>query len=129
MEFLTPLLAYESAGLFVLRLVVAIVFIYHGWPKIKGYKKMASGMGMPAAAVLILGLVETLSGLALLLGVYTQLAALLLIIIMLGAIKMKMFKWNIPFSGGNSTGWEYELILLAANAAILFGGGGSIKIM
>ena len=125
---LATLLQYNNEGLFILRLALAAIFIHHGLPKLRQHQAMGKGMGMPAALVFILGLVETLSGVGLALGVYTQLAALLLGLVMLGALKMKIFKWKTPFAASNATGWEFDLILLAAAAAILFTGGGGIGI-
>lgn len=119
---------YNNIGLFVLRLAVAIIFIYHAWPKLKNAKGMAQMMGMPAGAVFTLGLVEFLASIGLIAGFYTQLSALLLAIVMVGAIKMKKIKWHIPFAAMDKTGWEFDLILLAASIAILLGGGGTIGI-
>ncbi len=128
MQQLSFLLAYGDQGLFILRLVVGVVFLFHGLPKIKNAKAVASGLGAPAAAVIILGLVETLSALGLILGVYIQLAALLLAIVMVGAAGMKIFKWKIPFTAHNAMGWEFDLTLLAANLTILFLGSGRFQI-
>ncbi len=47
---------------------------------------------------------------------------------MVGAIGMKMMKWGVPFGAMDKTGWEFDLILLAANIAIILGGDGSIGI-
>jgi len=76
--------------------------------------------------IFMLGAVEFLSSVGLILGLYTQLAALLLAIVMLGAIGFKVMKWKVSFSATDKTGWEFDLILLAANIAILFSGGGVI---
>ena len=91
---------------------------------------MAEMMGMPQMAMMpvVLGLVELLAGIGIILGFYTQLAALLLAIIMLGAIFVKKMKWRVSFAAMDKTGWEFDLILLAANIAILLTGGGSINI-
>ena len=89
---------------------------------------MAQGIGAPTGVILLLGMVELLSSLGLIFGIYTQVAALLLAIVMIGAIKMKAMKWHVPFIGMTNTGWEFDLILLAANIAILLTGGGSIGI-
>lgn len=80
---------------------------------------MAQMMGTSANMVLILGLVEFLSSVGLIFGFYTQLNALLLAIVMVGAIWMKIMKWKVPFAAMDKTGWEFDLILLAANIAIL----------
>lgn len=119
---------YNNIGLFVLRLAVAVIFIYHAWPKIKNAKGMAQMMGMPAGVVFALGLVEFVASVCLIIGFYTQLSALLLAIVMVGAIKMKKIKWHIPFSAMDKTGWEFDLILLAASIAILLSGGGTMGI-
>ena len=89
---------------------------------------MAQGMGWPTGMILLLGTVEFLSSLGMILGIYTQLAAGLLGIVMIGAIKMKVMKWHVAFMGTTNTGWEFDLTLLAANIAILLTGGGSIGI-
>ena len=112
----------------MLRLAVAGIFIYHALPKLKNAKAMAQGMGAPTGMILLLGAVEFLSSLGLIFGVYAQLSALLLGVVMLGAIKMKTIKWHVPFMGMTNTGWEFDLILLAANIAILLTGGGAIGI-
>lgn len=119
---------YNDTGFLILRLAVATIFIYHALPKLKNAKGMAQMIGMPAGMIFMLGTVEFLSSVGLVLGIYTQLAALLLGIIMIGATGMKMMKWHVPFSAVDKTGWEFDLILLAANIAILLSGGRTIGI-
>lgn len=128
MQLLEPLLQYADSGLFILRLALGAVFIVHGWPKIKKAKAMASGMGVSAAFVTVLGLVEVLSALGVILDVFVQLSALLLALVMLGAIKMKILDWKIPFMAHDKTGWEFDLILLAAAIVIMVTGGGNIGV-
>lgn len=119
---------YNNVGLLALRLAVAIIFIYHAMPKLKNSKGMAQMVGMPAGMVLMLGMVELVASIGLIVGFYTQLSALLLAIVMVGAIGMKTMKWGVPFAAMDKTGWEFDLILLAANISILLGGGGTIGI-
>lgn len=125
---LTGLLEYNDLGLLLLRIAIAIIFLYHGLPKLTKSKEMSSMIGMPAGMIFTLGIVETLSALGIALGIYTQLAALLLAIVMIGAIGMKMMKWNVPFAAMDKTGWEFDFILLFASIAILLGGRGSLGI-
>lgn len=115
----TQLMAYNDIGLFILRLAIGVIFFSHALPKLKNQ------MG---SKFLLLGVVEGVSSIALVLGVYSQLAALLLGIVMVGAIWMKITKWHVPFMAMDKTGWEFDFILLAAAIAILLGGGGSIGI-
>ncbi|MBI2635188.1 MAG: DoxX family protein [Parcubacteria group bacterium] len=110
---------YSDIAFFILRLVIAAIFIYHALPKLKN--KMGS-------AFLVLGAVEGAAGAALVLGFFVQLAALLLAIVMASAIWMKITKWHSPFSAMDKTGWELDLILLAANIIIFVSGGGAIGI-
>lgn len=117
---------YNNIGLLVLRLSVAVIFLYHALPKLKNAKGMAQMMGTQTAMVFILGAMEFLSSIGLILGFYTQLSALLLGIIMVGAIGMKTMKWGVPFAAMDKNGWEFDLILLAASIALLLGGGGTI---
>jgi len=128
---LAELTQFGDLGLYILRLTVGLIFVYHAVPKLKNAKGMASMMGMAKATpmVMMLGSAELLSGIGLVLGIYTQLAALFLGIVMIGAIVMKTTKWNAPFSAMDKTGWEFDLVLLAANVAILLTGGGSIAIL
>lgn len=112
----------------VLRLVIAAIFIYHAVPKLKNARGMAQMVGMPAGMVFMLGSVEFLSSLGMVLGVYVQVAALLLSLVMIGGISLKTMKWRVPFAAMDKTGWEFDLILLAANIFLLVNGGGAIGI-
>lgn len=115
-------------GLFILRLVVAVIFLYHGLPKLMKAGMMGQMMGMPSVMVFMLGMVEILSSIGLIFGVYIQLASILLSIVMVGAIYFKTAKWKTGFAAMDKTGWEFDLILLAANAAIFFTGGGYYRL-
>ena len=126
MEYLQSLSANGDLGLYILRLIVGLVFLYHAMPKLMMPKKMAKMMGASASVPIALGLLEALSALALVSGYQLELAAVILSIIMLGAIMMKIVKWHIPFSAMNKMGWEYDLVLLSALISILFTGGGII---
>lgn len=119
---------YSDIAFLILRLVIASIFIYHALPKLKGSKMMSQAMGMPAEMIFMLGSIEFLSSIGMILGIYIQLAALLLAIVMIGAIYFKIAKWHVPFAAMDKTGWEFDLILLAANVFILVNGGGAIGI-
>jgi putative oxidoreductase len=71
-----------------------------------------------------LGLAELAGGLGVGVGVLTQLAALGLILIMLGAIQKKIFVWKTGFWGKASEGWHYDLLFVAMNLVIVTTGGG-----
>ncbi len=119
---------FSDISFLVLRLVIAAIFIYHAVPKLKGAKMMSQAMGMPAGMIFMLGGIEFLSSLGMIFGVYVQIAAFLLGMAMIGAIYFKTAKWHIPFGATDKTGWEFDLILLAASIILLVNGGGAIGI-
>ena len=55
-------------------------------------------------------------------GVLTQLAAIGLILTMLGAIQKKIFRWHIAFWASN--GWNYEVTMIVMNLLIVTTAGG-----
>lgn len=124
MDILSQLAGYSDTGLLILRIVLGAIFVFHGAPKLKGAQAMAKGMGMPAPAVMMLGLVEVVAGVCVILGVYGQIGAALLALVMIGAIYFKVAKWNVPFYAKNATGWEFDLILLAGAIALTLSDGG-----
>jgi putative oxidoreductase len=80
-------------AMLVLRVVLAAVFITHGYAKVfgmgfSGVTGMFSKMGVPLPMIMapIVALVEFLGGIALLLGAFTRAAAFLIACDMLGAI-------------------------------------------
>ena len=116
------MMIYEGLGnyaLLILRLVLGIIFLYHGLPKLKG--KMGGFM-------VIIGILEGLAGLAVMAGLYTEIAGSLLAVIMVGAIFKKVAQWNIPFSSQGTTGWEFDLTLAAAAIALAFLGAGNLSV-
>jgi uncharacterized membrane protein YphA (DoxX/SURF4 family) len=122
----SSLYGFAALGLFILRAAVAAVFLVHGWPKIKMPAGMAKGMGWPDGAVILLGSVECLSALCVLSGLYLQLAAVAMCVVMLGATYHKVFKWKMPFKADNATGWELDTVLFCAAFMLATNGGGSI---
>lgn len=121
-------------GLLALRIAVGVIFIVHGWPKITGARGMAAMMGGGEAKPVLVGmftiqgLVEAGGGILLTLGVLTQLVALAFMIIMVGAIFLKNTRWKTGFMSQQTTGWEFDLVLLAASLLLFLTGPGPIAI-
>jgi putative oxidoreductase len=118
----------QGWGLMLLRVVVGIVFLVHGFQKLffmgfGGVAGMMEGLGVPAPVLfaVILTLVEVLGGLALILGLFTRVAAVPLAIDMLVATLMV----HLPngFSAANG-GYEFTLVLLVASLALAVAGPG-----
>lgn len=110
---------YGDLGVLALRVSLAAIFLVHGPKKLNG----AMGNFM-----LFIGAAETAGGLAMLLGFLTQLAAIGLGIIMIGAMYKKMFEWHVPFTAMGKSGWEFDLIILAACAVLLTLGAGAYSV-
>ncbi|GIU68163.1 MAG: hypothetical protein KatS3mg001_013 [Candidatus Pacearchaeota archaeon] len=119
---------FVDVSLFVLRLFVGAIFLFHGLPKFKMTAEMAAGMKKSKTFVVLLGFVEMIAGLALILGFYTKIAAVLLGLVMIGALYHKISKWKVPFSTMNGTGWEFDLVLLGSNLVLVAIGGGAISL-
>jgi len=115
---------FTDLGLLLLRLMVAIIFLASGWSHVTKSAERAKSIGMSPGFTKFLGLAELAGGLGVAFGVLTQLAAIGLILVMLGAIQKKMFVWHTGFWGEKSSGWHYDLMLVVMNLVILFTNGG-----
>jgi putative oxidoreductase len=113
-----------DAALLMLRLMIAVVFISGGWNHAKDPTGRGKSIGMSKGFTLFLGLAEMAGGLGLAFGVLPQLAALGLILIMLGAIQKKIFVWHTGFWGEKASGWHYDLIFVVMNVVVIATGGG-----
>jgi putative oxidoreductase len=115
---------FTDFGLLLLRLIVSLIFIISGWSHVTKSDARSKSIGMSKAFTIFLGVAEVAGALGVAFGVLTQLAALGLILIMMGAIQKKIFFWHTGFWGENTYGWHYDLMLVVMNLVILFTDGG-----
>jgi putative oxidoreductase len=118
------LLQFSDAALLFMRLLVGLVFLASGWSHVKDPVTRAKSIGLSVGITRFIGLAELAGGLGVAFGVLTQLAALGLILIMLGAIQKKIFVWKTGFWGKASDGWHYDLLFVAMCLVIATTGGG-----
>ena len=116
----------QDAALLILRVVLGVIMIYHGWPKVTGLGGVIEGftqMGvpLPALAAVFATVAEFGGGLLMLIGAFTDIAGLLFAIDMLGAIVLVHAKNG--FAAGKG-GIEWPLALLAMALAIALAGPG-----
>jgi putative oxidoreductase len=115
---------FTDLSLLLLRLMVAAVFLGSGWSDVKDPKERAGSIGMTSAFTIFLGVAELAGGLGVAFGVLTQLAAIGLILIELGAIQKKVFIWHTGFWGEKAYGWHYDLMFILMNLVIACTDGG-----
>jgi len=120
---------FTDAGLLLLRLMVALVFIASGFSHLKNPAARARSIGMSQRFTVFLGVAETAGGLGVAFGILTQLAAFGLILIMFGAVQKKIVAWHTGFWGEKASGWYYELMLIVMNLLIAFTDGGAYVLM
>jgi putative oxidoreductase len=119
-----------DAALLIIRVVLGIIMLYHGWPKltnlggtIEGFTGM--GIPLPPLAATFSMVAEVGGGLLLLLGVLTDVAGLLVAIDMLGAITFVHAKNGFAVMDG---GVEWPLALLALALGVALAGPGRFAV-
>jgi uncharacterized membrane protein YphA (DoxX/SURF4 family) len=107
-------------ALLLLRLVIAAIFINHGLMKMGSLSAPVDGV--MNVIMKVLAIVEPLAGIALIIGMWTEVAATVLAVIMIGALYVKL-------SGGSSLGKvEFEALLLVASLLLSTTGPGKFAV-
>jgi|SRR5208282_1755996 len=118
-----------SVAALLLRLIIGFVFILHGYPKFsaaqrkQGWEWLKS-MGLPGGLILFAAVVEFFGGIALLLGILTQIIAVLFALFMLSTTWLSKVKMKKKFVGG----YEIDVILLIVSLALAALGAGAFSI-
>lgn len=127
--FATP----KSFGPFVLRMLLAAVFVYHGGQKAFGWFdgdgwsptllkwSGEGGMGFPVGVTVAVLLIELLAAVAMFFGILTRLAAVGVMIVMTGALHYVHAPQGIASS-------EFPFSILMVAVALFFLGGGRFSL-
>lgn len=107
------LLSYQELSPFLIRLVLGITLAYFGYRKIKGH-----GQSSGSNSVLY-GVAEILISIFLIIGLYTQLAALINAIILIIKLAFKARNKQLLTDGVN-----YYILLLAMAISLMVTGAG-----
>jgi uncharacterized membrane protein YphA (DoxX/SURF4 family) len=110
-----------DAGLLLIRLGLAAVFIVHGLMKFNymdGTISFFATLGLPAFMAWFVAALETLGGIAMLIGYKARVAGYLLAAVM--AVAIILVKGDAGFVGG----YEFDLMLLLAALGIALSGAG-----
>ena len=119
----------KPLALLLLRLALAAVFIYHGYPKLFGHTHEAVQnfvrLGLPSYFAYVSGLIEFFGGCMLVAGLFTRVAGLLL------AIEMAVGIWKAGHLAANPmavSSYELPLALAVSAFALATFGAGVISI-
>ncbi|MDX1578403.1 MAG: DoxX family protein [Gemmatimonadota bacterium] len=120
-----------GVGLAILRIVIGIIFLAHGGQKLTGGLEGTIGffgqlgIPLPTLAAWFIALLETLGGVALIVGyLVTPIAVLLAIHMVMGIFLVHLSNgfWVI---GPGTGGIEFNLVLAAGLLALVFAGAGT----
>ncbi|MNN06480.1 putative oxidoreductase MhqP [compost metagenome] len=123
-------------GLLIIRLIIGLLFIGHGAQKLfgmfGGYGPKGTGGWMESVGIkpgvamaVISGLMELIGGTLFGLGLFTQVAAILIALTMVGAI-VKVHGPNGLWATAN--GYEYPLVVLAVVIGVALTGAGAYSL-
>ena len=118
---------WSDEVLLFLRIATGLVFFTHGWQKWEAGVDLTAAFlntlqyPVPELFAVVLIAIETIGGLALILGAYTRLAAKLTgLVAILAILTVHLSKGYSSTAGG----YEYVLLLVAACAVLLVMGAG-----
>lgn len=112
-------------GTLILRVVLGLTFFIHGLAKFQGGIGNTAGwfdsIGIPGFMAYIVALIETVGGIAMILGLGTRVVSILFAIVLLGAILT--VKLAAGFIGnGQMAGYELDLLLIAISIFLAING-------
>ncbi len=125
--FPTFISGWGAAALLIVRVVMGVAFILHGWPKIQnptGWMNAMGGQDVPSFLQALAALAEFGGGIALILGLLTPLAALGIVCQMLAALFLVHFPMGHPFVATGGPSYELPLVYLALAVLLLIVGPG-----
>ena len=117
----------QPLALLVLRLVLGVIMIGHGYPRVLGLShsvQFVRNLGMPGWLAYLSVAAEVLGGGLLILGLFTRCAALAILIDM--AVVIGKVHWRNGLFGNG--GFQFPLSLAAIAFGLIFFGGGPIAL-
>lgn len=129
---LRKLKKYSDSGLTILRIIVAIVFLVHGFLKlfdVSGTKEFFFSLGVPLPLffVFLVGIAELLIGIALIFGILTRYIGLVIASEMMVATLIYHVRNGFLVSNPG-VGYEFSLVLFAIGVMFLFQGAGKYSL-
>ncbi len=118
---------YDFIGLFLMRIIMGFMFLVSSTGKMKDVKSFSEKNEISPALGYIVVACEFTAGIGLVLGIFTQIAALIVMGLMTGTISKHIFQWKSPYWASKG-GWEYDLIWFIMAVTIFLTGGGKIAV-
>jgi len=118
---------WSGLALLLLRLVMGIAFVLHGWPKIQnplGWMNAMGGSSVPAFLQALAAIAEFGGGIGLILGLLTPIAALGLVCQMIGALVLVHLPQGHAFVSQGGPSYELPLIYLVIAISLIALGPG-----
>jgi putative oxidoreductase len=119
-------------GLAILRVVLGIAMVVHGWSKLSGGVDNVAGffggmLGIPAPGLVawVVTIVELIGGILLVVGFLSQIAGILIALDMLGVILFAFLLRGASFIDKGQISWEKEAVFAAAALCIALAGPGA----
>jgi len=122
---------FGALALLLVRLVMGLAFVLHGWPKIQnpmGWMNAMGGSSVPSFLQALAALAEFGGGIALILGFLTPIAAFGLICQMIGALILAHLPQGHPFVSQGGPSYELPLIYLVMAILLIAVGPGKWSI-
>jgi uncharacterized membrane protein YphA (DoxX/SURF4 family) len=111
------LLSYQQLSPFIIRVVVGVTLAHFGYRKIKGHGQSSGSNSMTY------GWLEAMVAIFLVIGFWTQAAAMICVVILLIKIGFKIREKKFLSDGVN-----YYILLLAMAVSLIFTGAGAFAI-
>jgi putative oxidoreductase len=126
-NFFLTIKQYDYIGFFLMRLIMGFMFLYSSIGKMKDVEEFSEKNNISRTLGYFVVAGELCAGIGLILGLFTQLAALIVIVLMTGTMSKHIFEWKSPYWASKG-GWEYDLIWFTMALVIFLTGGGKIAV-
>ena len=116
-----------------LRIALGLILIVHGYDKlfssgVASFTSFLANIGFPAAMLFawVVSIVEFFGGIFILVGLFTRIVSLFIVIQFIVILILKIFKFSTPFVDFKTGvgGFQLDLIILAVALALLIRGSG-----
>jgi putative oxidoreductase len=117
-----------GVALLLLRVIVGLAFMFHGWPLMADVAAFAGNVKVPVWLAGVAAYTQFIGGILLILGFLTPIAAMLLGIEMLVALVKVHFPAGDPFVNPAGRSFEVAAVFLCAMLAFLLAGPGAYSL-